>query len=126
MKRWTRWEDYVALAAGLFTVLAALIWTTTTVTSMTLMLVFGGLLIVTGVLNLSMPGTPWLEYAQCAVGVLLFVSPWVGLYASYSAMTFASAAWTSWIAGIIAAVVTAAAFKPATDARQQHRMAHQH
>ncbi|QGF23038.1 SPW repeat domain-containing protein [Raineyella fluvialis] len=126
MKKWTRWEDYVALAAGLFTVLAALIWATTTPIAMTLMLVFGGLLIVTGILNLSMPGTPWLEYAQCAFGVLLFVSPWVGMYASPATLAFSSATWTSWIAGIIAAVVTAAAFRPAMNARHGGRMAHQH
>ena len=58
MKKWTRWEDYVALVAGLYTVLAALFWTSTSPVSLTLMLVFGGLLIVTGVLNLSLPDTP--------------------------------------------------------------------
>ena len=116
MKKWTRWEDYVAIAAGLYTALSVL-WTRQTPTSMTLMLVFGVLLIVTGVLNLAMPGTPWLEYAQAACGVLLFLSPWMGMYTSQ-----VGASWTSWIAGLVAAGVTAAAIKPAMDARHHRAM----
>lgn len=125
MKRWTRWEDYVALAAGLLTVVAALTWTSAAGSALALMLIFGVLLIVTGILNLSMPSTPWLEYAQFVIGVLLFLSPWLGAYAM-SAMQFnASASWTSWILGVIAAAVTVAAFKPVQSARHQ-RMAAQH
>lgn len=120
MKRWRRWEDYVALAAGLLTVLAALTWASAAGASMALMLVFGGLMIVTGILNLSMPSTPWLEYVQFGVGVLLFLSPWIGMYAAS-----ASASWTSWTLGIVAAAVTAAAFKPVQNARHQ-RMVPQH
>jgi uncharacterized membrane protein YhaH (DUF805 family) len=116
MKKWTRWEDYVAIAAGLYTALAVL-WTSQTSSSTTLMLVFGVLLIASGVVNLAMPGTPWLEYAQAAFGVLLFLSPWMGAYTSHT-----GASWTSWIAGIVAAGVTAAAIKPAMDARQHRAM----
>nr|WP_077489300.1 SPW repeat protein [Sinomonas mesophila] len=119
MKKWMRWEDYVAIAAGLYTALSVM-WTVQSASSTTLMLVFGVLLIVTGVLNLAMPGTPWLEYAQAAVGVLLFVSPWMGMYTSQM-----GASWTSWIAGLVAAGVTAAAIKPAMDARH-HRVMPSH
>lgn len=125
MKRWRRWEDYVAIAAGLFTVLAALIWTSQMGSSRMLMVLFGGLLVVTGVLNLAMPSTPWLEYSQCGVGVLLFLSPWIGAYAASATLSFTSAAWTSWILGIIAAGVTAAAFRPAMHAHHD-RMVPQH
>ncbi|HKU09615.1 SPW repeat protein [Sinomonas sp.] len=118
MKKWTRWEDYVAGICGLYAALSV-IWTKQTGASMALMLVFGILLIVAGVLNLSLPGTPWLEYVQCALGILLFVSPWIGRYYDLT-----GAAWTSWITGIIAAVVTAAAIKPAVDT--QHRMRPSH
>lgn len=119
MKKWTRWEDYVAIVCGLYAALATT-WTSQTASSTSLMLVFGILLIASGVLNLSLPGTPWLEYVQCALGVLLFVSPWMGMYTSHT-----GASWTSWIAGIIAAGVTAAAFKPAMDARH-HRVMPSH
>ncbi|MHB1008053.1 MAG: SPW repeat domain-containing protein [Propionibacteriaceae bacterium] len=125
MKKWRRWEDYVAIAAGLFTVLGALIWTSSMGSSRMLMVLFGGLLIITGVLNLSMPSTPWLEYSQCGIGVLLFLSPWIGRYAASAVMSVTSAAWTSWIVGIITAVVTAAAFRPVLHARHD-RMVPQH
>lgn len=118
MKRWMRWEDYVAGAWGLYAALAVL-WTTQTTTSRTLMLTFGIVLIITAVLNLAMPGTPCLEYAQCAARVRLFASPWLGAYA-----TEAGAAWTSWITGAIAAVVTAAAIRPAINAH--HKMLPSH
>jgi hypothetical protein len=94
-------------------------WTKQTGASMALMLIFGILLIVAGVLNLSLPGTPWLEYVQCALGVLLFISPWIGAY-----YYLTGAAWTSWITGIIAAAVTAAAIKPALDAHHRMRPSH--
>ncbi|WP_372498036.1 SPW repeat protein [Sinomonas terrae] len=53
------------------------------------------------------PGIPWLEYARCALGVLLFISPWIGAYYDHT-----GAAWTSWITGTIAAVATAAPTAP--------------
>ncbi|WP_433876014.1 SPW repeat protein [Sinomonas atrocyanea] len=118
MRKWTRWEDYVAGVCGLYAALSVL-WTRQGGASMALMLVFGVLLVVSGALNLSMPGTPWLEYVQCALGVLLFLSPWMGGYADH-----AGAAWTSWIAGIVAAAVTAAAIRPAINTH--HRMRPQH
>lgn len=110
MKRWMRWEDYVAGASGLYAALSVL-WTSQTTMSRTLMITFGAALVATAVLNLAMPGTPWLEYAQAGVGVLLFISPWAAAYTDH-----VGAAWTSWITGIVAAAVTAAAIRPAIDA----------
>ena len=71
------------------------------------------------------PTTPWLEYSQCGIGVLLFLSPWIGTYAGSATMSFTSAAWTSWTLGFIAAAVTAAAFRPVQHARHD-RMVPQH
>ena len=118
MKKWMRWEDYVAGACGLIAALSVIV-TMPSAAALSLMLVFGILLIATAVLNLSMPGTPWLEYVQCALGVLLFISPWIGGYAGS-----AGAAWTSWILGIVAAVVTAAAFKPSIDTHRKMLPSH--
>lgn len=118
MKKWMRWEDYVAGVCGLVAALSVFV-TMPSAAAMSLMLVFGILLIATAVLNLSMPGTPWLEYAQAAVGVLLFISPWIGNYTGT-----AGAAWTSWIAGLIAAVVTAAAIKPSIDTHRKMMPSH--
>ncbi|TQJ38180.1 SPW repeat-containing protein [Arthrobacter sp. SLBN-112] len=118
MKKWYRWQDYVTVAAGLFTAIAVL-WTRQQDMSTTFMLLFGGLLIISGVINLAMPGTPVMEYAQAALAALLILSPWMGSYTG--AM---GAAWTSWIAGAVALVVTAAAIKPSTDAHHNLRMSH--
>ena len=118
MKKWTRWEDYAAGICGLYAALSVF-WTRQSSASMALMLIFGILLIASGGANLSLPGTPWLEYVQCALGVLLFVSPWLGAYAGLT-----GAAWTSWITGIIAAGVTAAAIRPALDMHHRMRPSH--
>jgi hypothetical protein len=118
VKKWYRWQDYVAVAAGLFTAVAVL-FTRQENMSTTLMLVFGGLLVVSGIINLAMPGTPVMEYAQAVIAAVVILSPWLG---SYTGAT--GAAWTSWIAGAVALVVTAVAIKPSTDAHHNLRISH--
>ena len=118
VKKWYRWQDYAAAAAGLFTAVAVL-FTRQQNMSTTLMLVFGGLLVVSGIVNLAMPGTPVMEYAQAVLAAVLILSPWLG---SYTGAT--GAAWTSWIAGAVALVVTAVAIKPSTDAHHNLRISH--
>lgn len=111
MKKWTRWQDWVTVAAGLYAALSVF-WTNAAGSSTALMLVFGILLIISGVINLAMPGTPAMEWIQAAFGALLFLSPWFGSYAMQT-----GAAWTSWITGLVALVVTATAIKPSTAPR---------
>ncbi|MFP5313235.1 MAG: SPW repeat protein [Actinomycetes bacterium] len=118
MKKWYRWQDYVTVAAGVFTAIAVL-FTRQQSMSTTLMILFGGLLVVSGIINLAMPGVPAMEWVQAALAALLVLSPWLGTYTG--AM---GAAWTSWIAGAIALVVTAAAIKPSTDVRHTYRVSH--
>ena len=118
MKKWYRWQDYVTIAAGLFTA-AAVLFTRQEGMATTLMLAVGGLLAVSGIINLAMPGTPVMEYVQAALAVLLVLAPWIGSYTSAT-----GAAWTSWIAGAVALVVTAAAFRPSTQAHHNMRMSH--
>lgn len=77
------------------------------------MLVLGALLIISGVVNLALPGMVAMEYVQAALGVLLIVSPWFGGYAD--AMTF-GAAWMSWICGAVALVAAVLAIRPSTQA----------
>lgn len=116
MKRFTRWQDWVTVAAGLYAALAVT-WTTASGPSAVLMVVFGLLLVISGVLNLAMPGTPAMEWAQAAIGALLFLSPWLGSYT-----THAGAAWTSWATGLIALIVTAAAIRPSTEEHRHHKV----
>jgi membrane associated rhomboid family serine protease len=120
MKRWVRWQDWVAGLAGLYTVLATL-WTRQGGASTALMIVFGLLLVAAAVVDLAMPGLPGVEWAQLVLAVLLFLAPWFGAYADRT-----GAAWTSWIMGLIAAVVSAIAIKPSMDERRHHmpRLSH--
>ncbi|GAP53810.1 SPW repeat protein [Arthrobacter sp. 92] len=120
MKKWSRWQDWVAVVAGLYAALSVM-WTTSAGSSAALMVVFGVLLIVSGVINLAMPGTPAMEWAQAALGALLFLSPWLGSYA-----THAGVAWTSWITGLVALVVTATAIKPSSEEHRHHRISPSH
>jgi hypothetical protein len=85
------------------------------------MIVLGLLLVAAAVVDLAMPGLPGVEWAQLAVAVLLFVAPWFGGYASRT-----GAAWTSWIAGAIAAIVSAIAIRPSMEERRHHtpRLSH--
>ncbi|MBG0740656.1 SPW repeat protein [Paeniglutamicibacter antarcticus] len=106
MKKWTRWQDWAAIVVGLYAVLATM-WTTHAGASVTLMIIFGGLLVIAGLVNLAMPGMQAMEWAQVVVAALLFISPWIGSYTGAS-----GAAWTSWITGAIGVIVTAAAIKP--------------
>jgi hypothetical protein len=111
LKKWTRWEDWVAVVAGLVAALST-IWVTPMGSSVVLMLVFGILLIAAGVVNLAMPELDWMEWVQGVLGVLLFISPWMGRYS-----TDMGAAWLSWICGGVAIVVTAIALMPKMTSR---------
>ncbi len=108
MKKWTRWEDWVAIAAGLAVALSTM-FVPAMGSSVAIMLVLGVLLIISGLVNLAMPGLVAMEYVQGALGVLLIISPWIGGYAD--AMTF-GAAWMSWVCGAIVVVVAALAIRP--------------
>ena len=107
MKKWTRWQDWVAVAAGLYVALST-IWTAHMGASVALMLVLGVLLVAAGVWSLAMPGLVSMEWIHVALGALLIISPFVGGYASS-----AGAAWTSWIAGAVALIVGLLAVQPA-------------
>jgi hypothetical protein len=108
MKKWTRWEDWVAIAAGLAVALSSL-FVPPMGASVAIMLTLGVLLIVSGLVNLAMPGLVAMEYVQGALGVLLIISPWIGGYAD--PMTF-GAAWMSWIGGAVVVIVAALAIRP--------------
>lgn len=119
MKKWTRWQDWVVAVAGLYTALSTL-WTHQGGMSTALMLTFGVLLIAGGVINLAMPGTPVVEWAQAIVAALLFISPWLGSYTSYT-----GAAWTSWIAGAVSVIAAGLAIRPSNEAHH-HRISPSH
>lgn len=116
MKKWTRWQDWVAVAAGLVAAVAGIMMAPGMGMSMTMMIVLGVLMIAAGVWSLAAPGLVSMEWILAAIGALLFISPWIGSYAGD-----AGPAWTSWICGVVCAVAGLWALVPAEKA---HRSSH--
>lgn len=118
MQKWTRWQDWVALAAGLAAALAPLVTDTTTSATWT-MVVLGVLIIAASVYSLAMPGDVISEGSHAVLGALLVISPWVMGFADMEGL-----AWTAWIAGAVTLVVGALGFPVAN--RLHHGMAASH
>ncbi|MGH4024089.1 MAG: SPW repeat protein [Pseudonocardiaceae bacterium] len=120
-KQWTRWQDWGAVVLGVVAGLSVFFVESarSSDAAMWSMLLFGVLLLATGLWSLAMPGSVASEYVHIALGALLFISPWVLGYTDAT-----GAAWTSWVIGLLAVAVGAAAVPVATTA---HRgMAGQH
>ncbi len=117
---WVRWQDWGAVVLGAYVVLASLFWTTTDAATLSTMLVLGGLLVLAGAWSLAAPASMTSEYTHIVLGVLLVVAPWAMGYTD-----FGGAAWTSWVIGVLAVLVGAAALP---EVRTSHRsgMAGQH
>lgn len=116
MKKWTRWQDWVAVAAGVYAALAS-IWTTPrTGASMTLLIVLGVLMIIAGLWSLYTPQLVSMEWIIAIIGALMFISPWAAVYSSHM-----GAAWTSWVCGGIGVVTGLWAMAPAI---KTHRTTH--
>jgi hypothetical protein len=113
MKKWTRWEDWVAVVAGLVVALSTLM-VAPMGASVAMMVTLGVLLIISGVVNLAWPGMVAMEYVQGALGLLLLISPWIGGYAD----TTSGAAWVSWIGGAVAVIAAALAIRPSMEAHR--------
>ena len=111
-RSWQRWQDWATLVIGVLTALAPIVVATTTAALWTL-IAFGVLIGATALWSLARPGSVVGEYVHVALGVLLFVSPWVFAYADLT-----GAAWTSWVAGVLTVAVGLAAL-PAANA--EHR-----
>ncbi len=117
-KQWMRWQDWGAVVLGIVAGLSVL-WTETSDAAFWSLLVFGVLLLASGLWSLALPGSVASEYVHIGLGALFFISPWVLGYAD-----LAGASWTSWVIGVLAVVVGAAAVPVATTV---HRgMAGQH
>jgi SPW repeat. len=110
-------HDWAEVVLGVVLILSPLVFDTSTAAMWT-MVVLGALIALDGLASLAMPGMVYGEWVQIALGVLLFISPWVMGYTE-----FTSASWMSWIVGILAIAAGAAALPVANAA---HRMAGQH
>jgi uncharacterized membrane protein HdeD (DUF308 family) len=112
MKRWTRWQDWVVVAAGLFAMIAPL-WASTEDRATWTLLVLGGLMAVSGVWSLAMPGAVGAEWTHIALGVLMGISPWVMGFTHLMELS-----WTAWITGVVSIVMGALALP---ESRTVHR-----
>jgi uncharacterized membrane protein HdeD (DUF308 family) len=99
MKKWTRWQDWVAVAAGLYAVLSP-IWTRSDAKTTSTAIVLGALIIIAGLVNLATPRRNAVEWIEAVLGALLFISPWVLSYTGMYGM-----AWTAWIVGAVTVIV---------------------
>jgi hypothetical protein len=117
-RSWHRWQDWAALVIGVLTALSPIVVATDAAAVWTL-IVFGVLIAAGALWSLAQPGSVASEYVHVVLGALLFISPWV---LSYSGL--AGASWTSWVAGLLTAVVALAALP---SANAEHRgLAGQH
>jgi uncharacterized membrane protein HdeD (DUF308 family) len=116
-RAWTRPHDWAEVVIGVVAALSPL-WLSTDTTAMWTMVVLGALIALDGLVSLAMPGMVYGEGVQIALGVLLFIAPWVMSYTEFN-----GASWTSWIAGVLTVVAGAAAMPVANAA---HRTAGQH
>jgi len=117
MRKWTRWQDYVALAAGVMMMLTRL-WSDPGAGGSWAMVVLGGLLAATSLWSLYDPGAMTSEYSHVLLGALMFIAPWVFSYTDIRV-----AAYTSWILGALAVAVGLAALPESRKVHQQ-QLAH--
>jgi hypothetical protein len=117
-RAWTRWSDWVEVVVGVVALLSPLLWLDTSTRTMWTMVILGALIAVDGLVSLAAPRQMASETIQAALGILLFIAPWVMGFVADS-----GAAWTSWIAGGLTIVASGLALPVM---RTTHRLTGQH
>lgn len=112
MTRWVRWQDWVAVAAGLYAALGTIWSKPYTGRSIVALIVLGVLLILAALWALGSPTTRGAEVTAVILGALLFISPWVLVFFGK-----AGPAWTAWICGAVGIIVSVWALPAASKAR---------
>jgi hypothetical protein len=113
MKRWTRWQDWVALAAGILLMLTPF-WSNPGGTGRMAMLALGAVLAVTSLWSLYDPGAIASEYTHAVLGLLMVIAP--GVFGFTDVM---AAAYACWILGVVAVAVGLLAVPESARAHQQ-------
>jgi hypothetical protein len=114
MRKWTRWQDWVAFAAGAYAALSP-IWTDTDNTATRTMVVLGVVTVAVSLWSLAMPDDRISELALVLMGVLFIASPWVMGFDDIDNMAL-----TAWIVGAVTAI-TGLLGMPEVDTRMHHR-----
>jgi SPW repeat-containing protein len=118
MRTWTRWQDWVALAAGVVAALAPLVTDTSTRATWT-MVVMGVLIVAAAVYSLALPGDVIAEGSHAVLGALLLISPWAMGFTQLDGL-----AWTAWVTGAVTLVVGVLGYPQAN--RLHHRLVASH
>jgi hypothetical protein len=113
MGRKGRWADWAAIPAGLALGMSW-IWHGMYGFSGGAMFVLGLGVIVAAVVSITRPGALSSEAGVLAIGVLVFVMPWLLGFADATA-----AAWTAWILGAVVALLGAFGLLKASQARRR-------
>ena len=121
MKRFTEWQNWLVVAAGVYT-LFAMTWTNAVGSSNAYMTSGGIALIVIGAINLVAPGQPIVEWVQVIVALAVVASPWMGSFASGTP----GVAWNTWVPGVVALVASALAIQPAMKVYHEHHAVGSH
>jgi hypothetical protein len=95
MRKWTRWQDWVALVAGGYAALSPL-WTETKQSATWTMVVLGVVTAVVSLWSLAMPEDRISEYVHAGLGVLFFIAPWVMQFTALNSMSY-----TAWAVGVV-------------------------
>ena len=120
MRTWTRWQDWVTLAAGVYAFLSP-IWTTTVSKATGTLLVLGIITALVALFSLAAPGAVAAEGLVALLGVLFFISPWVMSFHATTGM-----AWTAWIVGVITFIAGLWALPESNKVHRSARLAGTH
>ncbi|TDQ54729.1 SPW repeat protein [Actinorugispora endophytica] len=96
-----RWDDWVALAAGVGAAVSW-IWHGMFGVGMVAMFLLGLAVMLTAVMSVTRPGMIAGEAVMLALGTLMFCAPWLLGFADRPA-----AAWTAWVLGALVAAMGA-------------------
>jgi hypothetical protein len=113
MKKWARWQDWVALVAGLYAILSPL-WTTTLAVASGTLILLGIITACVALASLAEPEAVVVQSLMAAVAVIMFVSPWVLDFSSTTGM-----AWTAWIVGAVSFIAGLWALPASSSAHNQ-------
>ncbi len=95
MGKWSRWQDWGALLAGVYAFLSP-IWTTSTAAATWTLVVLGIVTALVALWSLAVPASVATKWLLALMGVLVFISPWVLGFHNLTGM-----AWTAWVVGVV-------------------------
>jgi len=114
MKKWTRWQAWVALSAGAYAALSPT-WTETDTTATRTMVVLGVVTAAIALGSLAMSEHRISEYALVIMGVLFIASPWVMGFERLDNMAL-----TAWIVGAVTVVAGVLGMPQVEDRMHMH------